>query len=86
MDRAVADDLKSRLESTASCWNILRILPEIVVRARQPFPDEPIRTLDAIHVASALHIRAAVPGVKLLTLDARIRKVGFSLGFPIAPV
>jgi predicted nucleic acid-binding protein len=85
IDRPVAADLKSRLESTACYWQILRILPEIVTRARQTFPDEPIRTLDAIHVASALHIRAALPGITLLTLDARIRKVGLSLGLPIAP-
>jgi uncharacterized protein with PIN domain len=83
--QAVAAELISRLEPAASGWNMLRIVPRIVARARQRFPDEPIRTLDAIHVASALHARVVLPQIVLLALDNRIRKVGRSLGFPLVP-
>jgi predicted nucleic acid-binding protein len=82
---AVAADLKSRLASAVSNWNIMRIAPQIVARAREPFSNEPIRTLDAIHVATALYARSAIPGIVLLTLDGRIRRVGRSLGFALAP-
>jgi hypothetical protein len=43
-----------RLDAAAAHWNLLRIAPEIAARARRPFPIEPIRTLDALHLASAL--------------------------------
>ena len=59
--------------------------PEIVDRAREPFPGDPIRTLDAIHLASALVGRSAVAGLALLSLDDRIRSVGKRLGFTLLP-
>ncbi len=82
---AEAADRHAHLVTAASHWHTLRIAPEIVDRARQPFPGEPIRTLDAIHLASALTARAAVAGLKLLSLDDRIRRSGSRLGLPIVP-
>jgi hypothetical protein len=69
----------------AAHWHVLRIGPEIVERARQPFPGEPIRTLDAIHVASVLVARSAVAGLALLSLDHRIRGVGKRVGLTLLP-
>lgn len=54
-------------------------------RARRPFPGEPLRTLDALHIASALTARSAVPGLALLTLDNRVRGSAAELGFRIVP-
>jgi predicted nucleic acid-binding protein len=65
--------------------NRLRVSAEIVERARQPFPPEPIRTLDAIHLASALAARAGVVAVELLSLDDRVRRAGQRLGFRLQP-
>ena len=48
-----AADRCAHLTTAASQWHLLRISPEIVDRARQPFPGEPIRTLDAIHLVTA---------------------------------
>jgi len=67
---------RAHLAEVSSHWQILRISPEIVDRARRPFPGEPIRTLDAIHLASALVACSAVPGLKLLSLDERVRRAG----------
>ena len=64
---------------------LLRVSSEIVERARQPFPAEPIRTLDAIHLASALTARAGVAGLELLSLDDRVRRAGQQLGFRLQP-
>ncbi|HTT84375.1 MAG TPA: type II toxin-antitoxin system VapC family toxin [Rhizomicrobium sp.] len=85
IEQPVSARLKSRFESAAANWNVLRILPQIIARACEPFPGEPIRTLDAIHVASALHVRATLPRIALLALDNHIRKVGSGLGFPLLP-
>lgn len=80
-----AADRRAHLTTAASHWHLLRIGAEIVDRAKLPFPGEPIRTLDAIHLASALTARAAVAGLALLTLDDRIRRAGVQLGFSIRP-
>jgi predicted nucleic acid-binding protein len=80
-----AIDLRALLAAAARHWNVLRITQPIVERARQPFPGEPIRTLDALHVASALHARITVPDLALVSLDERIRKVGRGLGLDVVP-
>lgn len=85
LTEADAADRKAHLINAASHWHVLRIAPEIVDRARQPFPAEPIRTLDAIHLASALAARTAIVGLKLLSLDDRIRRSGTELGFDLLP-
>ncbi len=54
-------------------------------RARRPFPSEPVRTLDAIHLASALAVRSTVPSMELRSLDDRIRRAGEQLGFRLQP-
>jgi hypothetical protein len=54
-------------------------------RARQAFPFEPIRALDALHVASAVTARMAMPGLEFLSLDDRVRKVAVALGFNVLP-
>lgn len=85
LTEADAVDRRAHLTSAAGHWNLLRLSSEIVDRARQPFPGEPIRTLDAIHLASALVARSAVPGLELLSLDDRIRTTAKKLGLPTQP-
>jgi hypothetical protein len=82
---AEAADRRAHLTTAASHWQILRVAPEIVERARQPFPGEPIRTLDAIHLASVLTARTAIAGLMLLSLDDRVRKAGRKLGLGVIP-
>lgn len=85
LTEADAADRRAHLTTAASHWHLLRIGPEIVDRARQPFPGEPIRTLDAIHLASAILARSAVAGLELLSLDDRVRKAGALLGLRVHP-
>lgn len=85
LSEADAADRRAHLTNAASHWHLLRIGGEVVDRARRPFPGEPIRTLDAIHLASALTARSAVAGLELLSLDDRIRDAGARLGFALRP-
>lgn len=85
LTEADAADRRAHLTRAASHWNVLRISGEIVDRARQPFPGDPIRTLDAIHLASALVARWAAPGLEVLSLDDRIRAAAKKLGFSVQP-
>jgi len=85
ISEAAAADRQAHLNEAAAHWHLWRLTLDIVDRARRPFPAEPVRSLDAIHLASALAVRATVPGVELLTLDDRIRRVGKKLGFRLQP-
>ena len=85
LTEAEAADRRAHLSTATSHWYVMRIGPEIVERARQPFPGEPIRTLDAIHLASALFARSAVAGLELLTVDERIRRTATLLGVRVQP-
>ena len=85
ISEAAAADRRGRLIQAAEHWAVLRIGEEIVERARRPFPQEPIRTLEALHLAAALHARALVPETRLLSLDDRVRAIGAELGFDLLP-
>ena len=73
------------LARTADHWTRLRVDEEVVERARRPFPVEPVRTLDALHLASALVARSAASRLKILTLDQRVRENAERLGFVTVP-
>jgi predicted nucleic acid-binding protein len=86
IDEGGAADRRAHLNLAASHWHVLRLSSDIVRSSETAFPAEPIRTLDAIHLASALAARSAAAGVELLSLDDRIRRAGEQLGFRLRPV
>jgi predicted nucleic acid-binding protein len=85
LTEAGAADLRAHLNAAAAHWQVLRIAAEVVDRARQPFPGAPIRTLDAIHLASLLVARSAVVGLRLLSLDERVCQAAKGLGIVVEP-
>ncbi|MFL6233394.1 MAG: PIN domain-containing protein [Thermoanaerobaculia bacterium] len=76
---------RALLEATSLRWTLLRIEDGILERARRRFPQEPLRALDSIHLATALAARAALPDLALLSLDGRVRENGAALGFDVFP-
>lgn len=79
---AQAADLLAVFAQAASTWAILEISAEVARRAEEGFPSEPVRTLDAIHLASALFLRQSFPNLALLSADERVRANAALLGFP----
>jgi len=63
LSEADAADRRAQLAAVSADWTLLRIGAEAVERARQPFPGAPLRTLDAIHLASLLVARSAIAGL-----------------------
>jgi predicted nucleic acid-binding protein len=57
----------------------------IVDRARRAFPAEPLRTLDAIHLATATLANSLVPDMAILSLDRRVRTSAREMGFALLP-
>ncbi|MCU0251005.1 MAG: type II toxin-antitoxin system VapC family toxin [Vicinamibacterales bacterium] len=85
LPEAEAADRRACLAAAAAHWQVLRLGADVVDRARRPFPGEPIRTLDAVHLASALLARSVSAGLDLLSLDRRIRSSGKNMGFRLQP-
>jgi len=85
MREGKAAQRRAALNAAAAQWHVLHLAPVVVERARRPFPAEPIRTLDAIHLASALVARTAVADLALLSLDERVRAAATELGIELQP-
>ena len=62
---------------------ILDVDRAVLDRVRRPFPVEPIRTLDAVHLATAELIGEAPPLVTIVTRDDRVRKNAEALGYTV---
>jgi predicted nucleic acid-binding protein len=73
------------LEAVSVNWMILKLDREVLERSRRRFPAEPLRTLDALHIASALAARSVISDLALLSLDNRVRENGAALGFNVFP-
>lgn len=75
----------SQLRQTSHHWVCLSLDPGIASRASAPFPNEPIRTLDALHVAFALATQSLVSDTRILSLDRRIRESAELMGIGLLP-
>jgi hypothetical protein len=85
LPEAVAAERQAVLARTADHWVTFDLDAEVMERARRPFPVEPIRTLDAVHLATALLARSLVPELVVLSLDARVRRSAEQMGFRVLP-
>ena len=70
--RRSLSQVRRQLREVSANWNVLEITPNIRLRAAEPFPVEPVRTLDAIHLATAVHFTGAFSKLSVLTFDYRI--------------
>jgi predicted nucleic acid-binding protein len=62
---------------------LLELAPPVLARALEPFP-APVRTLDALHLASVEFLRARGQTVELLTYDERMSDVALRMGLPLS--
>lgn len=63
---------------------ILDVDRAVLERVRRPFPLEPIRTLDAVHLATAELLGDPPQLVTVVTRDARVRENAQALGYVVA--
>jgi predicted nucleic acid-binding protein len=62
---------------------ILDVDRAVLDRVRRPFPLEPIRTLDAVYLATAEVLGEAPPLVTIVTRDGRVRENAEALGYTV---
>lgn len=63
---------------------VLDVDDAVVNRVGRPFPVEPIRTLDAIHLATAERLDESPQLVTIVTRDGRVRANAQALGYAVA--
>ena len=62
---------------------ILDVDRAVLDRVRRPFPVEPIRTLDAVHLATVDLLGEPPPLVTVVTRDDRVRENAEALGYAV---
>ena len=63
---------------------LVAVSDEVLLRAGRPFPVEPIRTLDAIHLATVELLGETPQLVTIVTRDERVASNGRALGYTVA--
>jgi len=75
------DDVRTLLARLA----LLELTPPVLTRALEPFPT-PVRTLDALHLASIDFLRTMGQQPELATFDRRMAEAATALGIPVASI
>ena len=73
------------LDEAVERWTTLGVFDEVDQGARREFPQEPVRTLDAVHLATALLFAGALGEIRMLSFDDRVRANARLLGMSVAP-
>jgi predicted nucleic acid-binding protein len=64
---------------------LLELVSPVLTRALEPFP-RPVRTLDALHLASAEFLRERQPAIQLATYDSRQAAAAKAMGIALYPL
>jgi hypothetical protein len=81
LTRSHAEPLRALLGRVA----FLELIPEVVARVFEPFPS-PVRTLDALHLASIEFLRSQGQTVRLAAYDARLTAAAKALKVKLIPL
>ena len=81
---ASAQKLRGLLARHRKKWITMALTDRVLARAGSAFPIEPVRTLAAIHLATAMAFSEAYPELEMLTFDRRISENATALGLASA--
>ena len=62
---------------------LVALTDAILARVRRPFPVEPVRTLDAVHLATTELLGEPPPLITVITRDVRVRQNAEALGYRV---
>lgn len=72
------------LQTFARRCEIVAVSDEVLTRAGRIFPVEPVRTLDAIHIATAELLGDPPPLIAFITRDKRVAENARALGYSVS--
>jgi predicted nucleic acid-binding protein len=85
LDAGEAREAERQLAAFERSCDVIALGDEVLRRAREDFPEEPVRTLDAIHLASVRVLDAELGGFEVASCDDRVRRNAGALGFGLVP-
>lgn len=62
---------------------VVAVTDDVLARVRRPFPVEPVRTLDAVHIATAESLGEPPQLMTIVTRDNRVRENAAVLGYSV---
>ena len=62
---------------------VVAVTDDVLARVRRPFPVEPVRTLDAVHIATVESLGEPPQLVAIVTRDHRVRENVQALGYSV---
>lgn len=86
IDTGASDDSWRRYAAASAHWHFYGVTDAVLARASQPFPREPVRTLDAIHLATAAMVSLEVTPPTVLSVDRSLRANAQALSMTVMPV
>ncbi|MGO9309542.1 MAG: PIN domain-containing protein [Spirochaetia bacterium] len=82
---AAAAARESQFQTDSDLWVIQPVDEGIWNRCSRPFPVEPVRTLDALHLATLEKLSGVIDHIAVLSTDSRVRDNAKALGFSVVP-
>jgi predicted nucleic acid-binding protein len=80
--KGLADSHAAAASAILERLAFLELSPPVLARALEPFPAS-VRTLDALHLASAEFLRSSGQSIQLATYDQRMLTAAKALGLPL---
>jgi len=71
------------LQTFARRCDLMAVTDAVLERVGRPFPVEPVRTLDAVHLATAEQLGEPPALVTIVTRDARVKDNAVALGYAV---
>ncbi len=85
LDAREAREAERQLAAFERSCDVVCVGEEVLRRAREDFPVEPVRSLDAIHLASICVLDDELGGLDVASTDDRVRGSAAALGFVVVP-
>ncbi len=82
VDDATSSAHRAAVLATIATFSLAPISASILERAAEPFPTA-LGTLDAIHLATALHLRDEFPSLAFATHDRELATAAVAVGFDV---
>jgi len=80
-----AREARRQLAAFERGCDVIALDDEVLRRARGDFPEEPVRSLDALHLASLHVLDSQLGEFEVATCDERVRRNATALGFAVLP-
>ena len=62
---------------------VVAVTDDVLARVERPFPVEPVRTLDAVHIATVESLGDSPQLISIVTRDHRVRENAKALGYSV---